>query len=124
MDTRPAPRQFHSTKLGKIYHADALDVMQKMKPESVDLIVTSPPFALTRKKEYGNEQEDAYLKWFQPFARHFHKILKDSGSVVIDLGGAWKPGVPVRSLYHFKMLIMLCDEFGFHLAQDFYWWNP
>ncbi|WP_198137434.1 DNA-methyltransferase [Roseibium aggregatum] len=50
--------------------------------------------------------------------------LKDDGSLVIDLGGAWKPGLPVRSLYHFKLLIMLCEEYGFHLAQEFYWWNP
>lgn len=117
-------RVFHTTKLGTIYHADSLDVMAKMAPASVDLIVTSPPFALTRKKEYGNEQEDEYLQWFKAFAKQFHRILKDSGSFVIDLGGAWKPGAPVRSLYHFKLLIMLCEDFGFHLAQDFYWWNP
>lgn len=115
---------FHATKLGRIYHADSLDVMQGMKASSVDLVVTSPPFALTRKKEYGNEQEDAYLHWFRAFAEQFHRILKNSGSLVIDLGGAWKPGVPVRSLYHFKLLIMLCEEYGFHLAQEFYWWNP
>jgi site-specific DNA-methyltransferase (cytosine-N4-specific) len=65
-----------------------------------------------------------YLSWFRPFASSFHRILKNSGSLVIDLGGAWKPGAPVRSLYHFKLLIMLCEEFGFHLAQEFYWWNP
>jgi site-specific DNA-methyltransferase (cytosine-N4-specific) len=95
-----------------------------MKEGSVDLIVTSPPFGLTREKEYGNEREDNYLLWFRTFASEFMRILKGNGSLVIDIGGAWKPGAPVRSLYHFKLLIMLCDEFGFHLAQDFYWWNP
>jgi site-specific DNA-methyltransferase (cytosine-N4-specific) len=98
--------------------------MAATKAESVDLVMTSPPFGLTRAKEYGNRREDAYLDWFRDFAKLFHRILKPSGSLVIDLGGAWKPGVPVRSLYHFKLLIMLCEEFGFHLAQDFYWWNP
>jgi len=115
---------FHQTNRGRIYHADSLDVMATLKAESVDLIMTSPPFALTRKKEYGNEQEQEYLDWFRAFASGFHRILRDNGSLVIDLGGAWKPGAPVRSLYHFKLLIMLCEEFGFHLAQDFYWWNP
>jgi site-specific DNA-methyltransferase (cytosine-N4-specific) len=118
------PKPFHNAKHGVIYHADSLDVMQDMKANSLDLIMTSPPFALTRKKEYGNAEEDAYLAWFRPFAKHFHRVLKDSGSLVIDVGGAWKPGSPVRSLYHFKLLIMLCEEFGFHLAQEFYWWNP
>jgi DNA modification methylase len=120
----PLPKAFHSTKLGNIYHADSLDVMKSMKAGSVDLVMTSPPFGLTREKEYGNVREAEYLKWFRAFALEFHRILKDSGSLVIDIGGAWKPGAPVRSLYHFKLLIMLCDEFRFHLAQDFYWWNP
>ena len=98
--------------------------MRNSAPESVHLIMTSPPFALTRKKDYGNEQEDAYLEWFKPFAKQFFRILRNDGSLVIDLGGAWKPGAPVRSLYHFKLLILLCEKFGFHLAQEFYWWNP
>lgn len=115
---------YHQTKLGQIFLGDSLEVMKKRKKSSVNLIMTSPPFALTRKKDYGNEQEDAYLEWFRDFAEQFHRILKDDGSLVIDLGGAWKPGFPVRSLYHFKLLIMLCEEYGFHLAQEFYWWNP
>ncbi len=124
MPNEQSPTLFHQTPLGCIFHGDSLDVMRSQHPESVDLIVTSPPFALTRKKDYGNEQEDAYLDWFKDFAVQFQRILKDDGSLVIDLGGAWKPGFPVRSLYHFKLLIMLCEQFGFHLAQEFYWWNP
>lgn len=112
------------TPFGRIYHEDSLKVMGRRRNASVDMILTSPPFALTRKKDYGNEQEDSYLEWFRAFAVQFHRILKDDGSLVIDLGGAWKPGIPVRSLYHFKLLIMLCEEYGFHLAQEFYWWNP
>jgi site-specific DNA-methyltransferase (cytosine-N4-specific) len=86
--------------------------------------MTSPPFGLVRKKAYGNADADAYLEWFRPFAAACKRALKDSGSLVIDIGGAWVPGQPTRSLYHFKLLIMLCEEFGFHLAQEFYWWNP
>ncbi len=124
MTKKQMPPVYHKTVLGTVYHADSLDVMKAMQPASVDLIMTSPPFGLTREKEYGNVREQAYLDWFKPFATAFREILKDSGSLVIDIGGAWKPGHPVRSLYHFKLLIMLCEEFGFHLAQDFYWWNP
>ncbi len=112
------------TALGGAYHADALQVMEQQPDASVNLIMTSPPFALTRKKDYGNKQEDDYLEWFRDFAIEFHRLLKDDGSLVIDIGGAWKPGIPVRSLYHFKLLIMLCEEYGFYLAQEFYWWNP
>ena len=118
------PELFHRTALGRIYLGDSLDVMSARKQATVALVMTSPPFALARKKDYGNEQEDDYLQWFRGFAEQFRRILKDDGSLVIDLGGAWKPGMPVRSLYHFKLLIMLCEEYGFHLAQEFYWWNP
>lgn len=124
MTTEQPLAVYHETHLGCIYHGDSLAMMRCREEASVDLIMTSPPFALTRKKDYGNEQEDAYLEWFRDFAEQFHRILKDDGSLVIDLGGAWKPGLPVRSLYHFKLLIMLCEEYGFHLAQEFYWWNP
>lgn len=115
---------FLETSLGKIYQGDSLRLLTDLEPASVDLIMTSPPFGLVRKKEYGNVEASQYLDWFKPFAAHFHRVLKETGSLVIDIGGAWNPGTPTRSLYHFKLLIMLCETFGFHLAQDFYWWNP
>lgn len=125
---RPAvdrPRQVFRTELGKMYHGDSLGLLhQTLEPNSVDLIMTSPPFGLVRKKSYGNEDADRYLKWFRPFAEGFKRVLKNSGSLVIDIGGSWKVGTPTRSLYHFDLLIMLCREFGFHLCQEHYWWNP
>ena len=86
--------------------------------------MTSPPFGLVRKKTYGNEDAEQYCKWFRPFAEGFRRVLKNDGSLVIDIGGAWIPGQPTRSLYHFKLLVMLVEEFGFHLCQEHYWWNP
>lgn len=118
------PKLFHQTNYGQLFHGDSLALLQTMGTETVDLIMTSPPFGLVRQKEYGNVEAEKYLDWFQPFAELFQRVLKDSGSLVIDIGGAWNSGTPTRSLYHFKLLIMLCEEFGFHLAQDFYWWNP
>lgn len=126
MRTKTAkPRLFYATDLGRILLGDSLAFMAKsLTPRSVDLIVTSPPFGLVRKKDYGNADAHEYLDWFKPFAEQFRRVLKENGSLVIDIGGAWIPGQPTRSLYHFKLLIMLCEEFGFHLAQEFYWWNP
>ncbi len=118
-------RAFHRTKLGVIYLGDSLKVLDAhVKPGSVDLIMTSPPFGLVRKKDYGNVDSHEYLEWFRPFGEAFKRILKESGSLVIDIGGAWIPGQPTRSLYHYELLIMLCREIGFHLAQDFFWWSP
>lgn len=114
-----------TTTFGKMFHGDSQILMRDhVAPKSVDLIMTSPPFGLVRKKTYGNADADDYLEWFRPFGKLFKQVLRDSGSLVIDIGGAWIPGQPTRSLYHYKLLIMLCEEFGFHLAQDFFWWNP
>lgn len=113
------------TGLGSIQECDSLTYMREcIADNSIDLVVTSPPFALLRKKDYGNVAEHEYVAWFEDFGREFYRILKPSGSAVIDIGGSWIPEQPTRSLYHFELLIMLCRKVGFHLAQEFYWWSP
>lgn len=124
-DVNNLPKLEFDTKLGKIIRGDShLYLKSKVKSESVDLIMTSPPFGLVRKKAYGNEDADIYVEWFERFAEQFSRTLKPTGSLVIDIGGAWKPGLPTRSLYHYELLIMLCRKYSFHLAQEFFWWNP
>ena len=81
---------FYKTKLGRIYHADSLDYMRTLSGESVNLIMTSPPFGLVRKKDYGNVDAHEYLDWFRSFAEQFYRILRKDGSFVIDIGGAWR----------------------------------
>jgi len=117
---------YFKTKRGRLFVGDSSILMKsrRIRPKSVDLVITSPPFGLIRKKEYGNEDADKYLNWFKPFAEGFLRVLKPTGSLVIDIGGAWRKGLPVRSLYHFELLLMLVKKYKFHLAQEFYWWNP
>ena len=115
----------YTTGLGKAYCGDSLSLMQEMPPSSIDLVMTSPPFALRRKKSYGNVSADKYLEWFRPFAEAVHRVLKPRGSFVLDIGGSWNKGQPTRSLYHFELLLWLCGNDGlFKLAQEFYWYNP
>ena len=121
----PVPKVIKRTPFGQIMHGDSLGLLHKgLQPKSVDLIMTSPPFGLVRQKTYGNEEADRYLDWYRPFAEGFRRVIKESGSIVIDIGGSWKRGTPTRSLYHFELLVMLCKEYGFHLCQEHYWWNP
>ena len=125
MKSDSTSKPFYKTKLGRIYCVDSLEFMRNaMDDASVDLIMTSPPFGLVRKKSYGNVDADNYVTWFRPFGLEFHRILKPHGSLVIDIGGAWNRGQPTRSLYHFELLIMLCKDLGFFLAQEIFWWNP
>lgn len=118
---------FYETEYGAAYLGDAKKILSDRSLEGeVDLIMTSPPFALRRKKEYGNVDATAYVAWFLEFARVFHRILKPKGSLVVHIGGSWDRGQPTRSLYHYELLIELCKIPGyqFSLAQEFFWHNP
>ena len=118
---------------GAAYAGDSRSLLEAVEDESIDLVVTSPPFALQRKKEYGNKSPEEYVDWFLDFAERAYSALAADGSLVIDIGGGWQKGQPLRSHYHFKLLTALTDDNGlltdrigesFNLAQDFYWYNP
>lgn len=114
----------YTSGLGKCICGDSLQLLTEMEDNSIDLVMTSPPFALQRQKEYGNESQNDYVKWLCEFGKLVFPKLKEEGSFVIDIGGAYEKGQPTYSLYQFRALIQLCDEVGFHLAQPFYWHNP
>ena len=120
----PARRPFYSTAWGAAYLADAREILSELPSNSVDLIVTSPPYALHFKKEYGNVDKSGYVEWFLGFAREMRRVLKEEGSFVLNIGGSYNQGTPTRSLYHFKLLVALVEEIGFHLAQECFWYNP
>jgi site-specific DNA-methyltransferase (cytosine-N4-specific) len=121
-DVTPRLIPTYTTRLGRAYHGDALDVLRRLPADSVALVMTSPPFALRRQKAYGNVTAAEYVEWFWPFAREIHRVLRPDGSFVLDLGGAWNRGSGTRSLYQYQLVLRLCEVF--HLAQEFYWYNP
>lgn len=112
----------YETQWGKAVVGDSLQVMRALPEACIDLVMTSPPFALKRKKEYGNKDAHEYVAWFEPFALEVHRLLKPTGSFVIDIGGTWDAGRPTRSLYQYELLIRLAERFKF--AQEFFWHNP
>jgi site-specific DNA-methyltransferase (cytosine-N4-specific) len=112
----------YTTSFGQCYQADALDVLRKLPDNSVALVLTSPPFALRRRKAYGNVDASEYVEWFWPFAAEIHRVLDPEGSFVFELGGAWNRGSGTRSLYQYELILRLSKLF--HLAQEFYWYNP
>jgi len=114
----------YSTRHGKAWCGDSIELLKKLDDGSVNLVMTSPPFALQRKKSYGNKDQHEYLDWITEFASLVHQKLRDDGSFVLDLGGSYQKGVPARSLYNFRVPIRFCDDVGFFLAEDFYWFNP
>src|SRR5262249_3113309 len=73
---RPShPYPIYSTSLGSCHHADALTLLRSFPDASVNLVLTSPPYALRRKKAYGNVSARAYLDWFLPFTEEINRAL-------------------------------------------------
>ena len=122
MKTLPEP--LYTTRYGAAYVGDALELLKGVPDESVDLVITSPPFPLQRQKEYGTIPQDKYVDWLLSFADALKRVLKSTGSFVLDLGGAYRKGRPVRSLHNYRLLIRMCDELGWNLAEEFFWFNP
>jgi DNA modification methylase len=120
----PAAAQVYGTALGTQLTGDSRELLTLLPDECIDLIMTSPPFALLRQKTYGNEQQADYVAWLNSFGRAAHRVLKPTGSFVLDLGGAYERGKPIRSLYNFRVLIDYCDSLGYCLAEEFFWFNP
>lgn len=116
------PEPAYSTSLGSCYQADALDLLRQLPADSVALVLTSPPFALRRQKAYGNVTDSQYSDWFWPFAQEIFRVLEPEGSFLLDLGGTWNRGSGTRSLYQYEVILRLAQVF--HLAQEFYWYNP
>ena len=90
---------YYSREYGEAWLGDAKKLLRLIPKESVDLIVTSPPYALLKQKHYGNEIAEKYIRWFRPFAKEFYRILKNHGSFVLNISGSWNEGSPTKSLY-------------------------
>jgi len=88
-----------------------------------DLIFTSPPFPLNKKKAYGNLTGDNYKKWLSGFGPIFSELLSPTGSLVIELGNAWVSKSPTMSTLPLESLLKLKESGGFHLCQEFIWNN-
>jgi DNA modification methylase len=118
----------YETKSGQMFLGDAKEVL---KSESiaqfkgkVQLIFTSPPFPLNRKKKYGNLQGNEYVEWLVGFAPLFEELLAPDGSIVIELGNSWEPGRPVMSPLNIRALLSFLDRGKLNLCQQFICYNP
>ncbi len=115
---------YFATDRGAAYLGDSLELLRSLPTGKINLVITSPPYALHFKKAYGNKNKTEYVDWFLPFAREIHRVLKDDGSFVLNIGGSYNSGTPTRSIYHFKLLVALVENLHFHLAQECFWYNP
>lgn len=100
----------YKSKRGMLIQGNSIELLQndidlsELKGK-VNLIITSPPFPLNNKKQYGNEKGEEYKDWFIKLAPIFSDLLADDGSLVIEIGNAWEPERPVQSLLHLECLL-------------------
>ena len=126
----PGRYRAHATDSGAYIVGDALELLSSDEfaflHGNVDLILTSPPFPLNKKKSYGNLQGEAYLEWFSRMGPIFTRLLSEHGSAVIELGNSWEPGRPVQSLLHIEALMSLIkhEASELRLIQQFVNYNP
>lgn len=120
----PSFEPYYTTEYGAAYLADSRRILESLPENSVNLVFTSPPYALHFKKEYGNVEKSDYVQWFLTYADDIYRVLTPDGSFVLNIGGSYNQGSPTRSIYHFKLLIGLVEKLGFHLAQECFWYNP
>jgi site-specific DNA-methyltransferase (cytosine-N4-specific) len=118
------PNSLYTTNCGAAYVGNSLLLLDQIETDSIDLVLTSPPFALQRKKTYGNVEQEDYVDWLFEFCKKVYRVLSPTGSFVLDLGGAYQSKRPIRSLYNYRILLRLCDELEFRLAEEFFWFNP
>jgi site-specific DNA-methyltransferase (cytosine-N4-specific) len=113
---------------GRLHQGDT-DALLRGRPlqdvkGKVNLILTSPPYPLNQKKKYGNEQGEAYKKWFTDLAPLFKELLAPNGSIVMEIGNAWEPQRPVQSLLHLESLLGFVKAADLRLIQEFICYNP
>lgn len=125
---RPPSGVAYSTRWGRMYlgKSDALlsDGSMERLAGKVNLIFTSPPFPLNRKKRYGNEIGDTYIQWLCAFGPLFKRMLTPDGSIVIEMGNSWEPGSPVMSTLAMRSLLKFQESNSLQLCQEFIWQNP
>lgn len=117
----------YKTNLGTYYQGDIEKILISKKMEkykgNIDLIFTSPPFPLTRKKKYGNLNGQEYLDWLQNIGALLYDYLSPTGSIVIELGNSWEAGIPVMSVLPLKSLLAFLESNNYYLCQQFIWNN-
>jgi DNA methylase len=121
------PADGYRTGLGQMRQGFAEDVLvseANRLRKLVQMVFTSPPFALNRKKRYGNRTGDEYIEWLASFGPKLTSLLKPDGSIVVEMGNAWVHGSPTMSTLSLKALLAFQERSGLHLCQEFICYNP
>ena len=102
----------------KIKCGDSIKVMQDLPNNSIDLIITSPPYADQRTKTYGGIHPDKYVEWFLPFSKEMLRVLKPTGTFILNIKEKVVNGE--RHTYVLELIIALRKQ-GWLWTEEFMW---
>ena len=101
-----------------LHCGDAAEVLRNVSNDSVDLIVTSPPYAQRRKSSYGGVHADDYVEWFLGISRELLRVLKPSGSFVLNIKEHAVNGE--RHPYVLELILALRQQ-GWYWTEEYMW---
>ena len=102
----------------EILFGDSCEVLKTLLSNSIDLIVTSPPYADRRKKTYGGIRPEEYVKWFLPIAAELFRILKPTGTFILNIKEKAVNGE--RHTYVLELILALRRQ-GWLWTEEFIW---
>ena len=105
----------------RIIHADCLDALTdgQVKPRSVNLVVTSPPYADQRSGTYGGIHPDNYVDWFLPRAQAIQDCITEDGSFVLNIKEKAINGE--KHTYVLELILAMRREQGWRLVDEYCW---
>jgi site-specific DNA-methyltransferase (adenine-specific)/site-specific DNA-methyltransferase (cytosine-N4-specific) len=101
-----------------LYLGDSKEQLRLLPDNSVDLIVTSPPYADQRKSTYGGIHPDKYVQWFLPISEQLFRVLKPTGTFVLNIKEKVVEGE--RSTYVIELIIEMRKQ-GWLWTEEFIW---
>jgi site-specific DNA-methyltransferase (adenine-specific) len=104
--------------LNKFLRGDCEEVLKKLPDNSIDLIFTSPPYADQRKKTYGGVSPDEYVNWFLPKADQFRRVLKPTGTFILNIKERVVEGE--RHTYVLELILKMKEQ-GWLWTEEFMW---
>lgn len=110
-------------KAGTLYNGDSAKILsdkKKFPDKSIDLIVTSPPYADKRKKSYEGVHSSKYVEWFKPISLELKRILKDNGSFILNIKE--HPSNGEREIYVLELILEMKKQ-GWFWIEEYCWYK-
>ena len=102
----------------RIIEGDCLEQLKTLKDDSIDLIITSPPYADQRKNTYGGIAPERYVEWFLPIAKELFRVLKTNGTFILNIKEKVQNGE--RSTYVIELILEMKKQ-GWLWTEEFIW---